>query len=181
VEPESTKKPSKWGLVRALKTFLSVGVDLHSARKVGNKKDGITHESIGNQFNPGNMKKPSQGIPQDQSPARRLRKDSEVSNFNKEQVSPLRGFPEEEKTLPAFAKALDNFRHHHRFMELVATGGKFALDEMIEIIPKTPGSYSRASTDARHILTKVDQFGRAPLGNHPPTNHFQTSPAKMEI
>lgn len=152
--------------------MLSIGVDLHSARAVGNKTNGITHESIGNQFNPSNMKKTWPSVPQDQFPPHTLRKNSENSKFCNEPVTPLRCFPVEEKTLPAFAKALDNFRHRKKFTELAAIGGKTALDEMIEIIPKTPGSYSRASTDPRHILTKVDQFGRAPLGKFSLTDHF---------
>jgi hypothetical protein len=102
------------------------------------------------------MKKTWPTVPQDQFPPHTFRKNSENSKFCDDSVTPLRGFPVEEKTLPAFAKALDNFRHRQKFTELAAIGGKTALNEMIEIIPKTPGSYSRASTDPRHILTKVD-------------------------
>jgi hypothetical protein len=118
------------------------------------------------------MKKTWPGTPQDQFPPDTLRKNSEISKFCNEPPTPLRRFPVEEKTLPAFAKALDNFRHCQKFTELAAIGGKSALDEMIEIIPKYPGSYSRASTDAKNILTKVDQFGRAPLGKFSLTDHF---------
>ena len=163
VEEPKAKKLSKWGLVRALKTFLSVGVVLHSAKKLGCKGSGITHAAIANQFTAGNMKKPSpsrvnsptlQGMPALQG----INEIPEVSPRNSQRFRP------EERTLPAFAKALEDFRIRQKFIQLVAIGGKFALDEMTEIIPKARGSFSRDASDPRHILSRRDQFGRAPIG-----------------